>query len=524
MLSASTYSTQVENHIFLPLMEFDPKDLVFKPLLVTGTPERSEISTGPMKGGVSFSFEIRPEACWSDGKPVTAEDYLFTLKAAVNPHTLANTWRSFLMNIDSVIIDPQDNKKFRVAFKESYMLARTSAANFNIYPKHFYDPKGRMDRYSLTALKRDSVGGSAVHFANEFGAEDYSQRRIMGSGPYRLTFWDAQKSMLLEKNDDWWGKEKGLLESNPSTIKYLFIPDETTAITLLKDGQLDIISAVSPTTFADLKEGRDNRRLKFYTPAILQYYYLALNNRDPRLSDKRVRKALAHTLNLSHLAEVLMAGLAQPVASPIHPSKSYFNKDLNPVPFDLESAAELLGEAGWSDSDEDGIVDKEIDGISTPLELTILVTSKELGKNIARIFKENASKVGVKINIESKEWGFIRGKLGARSFQVVAMATRQSPDMTDMYQSWHTTSMGPGGRNIVGFGNEQTDAIIEEIRTTQIEERRYALYNEIQEMIYEEQPMIFLFAPTETVITSDRISLVTSSRRPGYFENTAKMN
>lgn len=516
MLSQASVATQIESHILLPLMEFDPIDLQLKPVLVSGPPEVDTFG----ENGSAFTFQMRPEAKWEDGTDITGNDYYFTLKAALNPHTPSNAWKAFLGQIDSVSVDKADPKKFTVYLDESYQLALPVTANFNVYPRHYYDADGLLDQYSISDLRQDSVTGPAEEFGKHISRSIFSRDSVMGSGPYRLSSWSTGQSLVLDKVDDWWGKD--LIPAYPDRINYLFVPDESTGITMLRSGQADIISGISPTVFADLKSSSDSAQLSFHTPQVMQYYYLGLNTKDDVLKDKSVRQALAHLLDLELMAKVLMADLATPIASPIHTSKSYYNKTLKPVDFNPVKAKELLSEAGWSDSDNDGTIDKSIDGAQTELDLDILVTQKELGRNVARILKENAAEVGISVNIKSQEWGEIIKDVTQRQYDIVAMATRQYPGLDDLYQSWHTSSIGPDGRNITAFGNERTDSIIEQLRITEDEEVRNDLFMEIQQIIYDEQPMIFLFAPTETIVHSADLEMTISSRRPGYFEATAK--
>jgi peptide/nickel transport system substrate-binding protein len=511
MLSQSSVATQIENYIFLPLMEFDPLELDFVPVLATGAPSISDF-----RDGKRFDFEIREDAQWHDGQPVTAEDYLFTIKAAVNPHSGANAWRGFLSEIDSVEVSPDDPKKFSVFVDNAFHLALETVANFSIYPKHHYDPSGDLDDYTLPQLRADSLGGKAEDFGQAFQDIKYSRDSILGCGPYTLTQWVPNLKIELEKVE---GYTLDHPKANPDKLTYLIVPDEATSITMLQGGKLDVMSGVSPTIFKDLKEGQND--LAFHTPSIMQYYYLALNNTDAALKDIKVRQAIAHSLDLPKLSDVLMAGLAQPIAGPVHPSKPHYNKDLEVIPYDPERAKALLDEAGWKDANGDGIREKNVDGQTEELKLDILVTQRELGRNLARILKENTKPLGIEINIVTLEWGQIVERMGSRNFDIIAMATRQSPGLDDFYQSWHTESIGAGGRNIPGFGNATSDSLIQAIRTEEDPAARTQLYYQMQEEIYKAQPVVFLFAPTATIIHSKDLEMDISSRRPGYFEGSA---
>lgn len=513
MLSTSSVSTQIENHLLLPLMEFDPKSLELTPMLVS---ERPVISN--FRKGKKFNFQLREDAVWSDGTPITAKDYEFTVKAAINPHTASRAWRGFLSEIDSVWINPNDPKNFEVFIDDAFHLALETAANFNVYSHHFYDPKGLLDDYSIAELKTDSLGGRAQQFGVEFARPSLSRDSIISSGPYVVDQWEPNLFVELVRNENY---RLPYPKAYPDRLTYQIVPDEATALSMLRGEKLDIVTSVSPSAFSQLQKEAPTD-FDYLTPSIMQYYYLCLNTTNQKLGDFKVRRALAHTLDLSLLIEKLMEGLAEPIAGPTHPGKPHYNKNLSIIKKDLARARQLLDQAGWKDDNGDGIREKAISGKMTNLSLEVLVTQRELGRNLARILKENAKEIGIEIIISSMEWAQIVQRMASRNFDIIPMAKRQSPGLDDHYGMWHTESIGPDGRNIAGFGNQKSDSIIVAIRNEMNLDKRNDLYREFQEVVYNEQPVIFLFAPTQQIITSKNWKVEPSIRRPGYFENLAE--
>ena len=110
--------------------------------------------------------------------------------------------------------------------------------------------------------------------------------------------------------------------------------------------------------------------------------------------------------------------------------------------------------------------------------------------------------------------------MSKHDFELASGGWAASPVPYDPKQIWHTDSYGPGGSNYIGFGNEESDALIEEIRTTMEDDKRHELYLKFQEMIYDEQPYIFLFYATNPIVISKRFNATVSSVRPGFFPNT----
>ena len=250
--------------------------------------------------------------------------------------------------------------------------------------------------------------------------------------------------------------------------------------------------------------------------------YIDFNTRTDILSDLNVRRALAFLVDIPSFIQNVMQGLAQQVAGPVHPSRSYYNQQLKPIVFSIDSAISLLQKSGWKDSDKDGILDKMIKGKRTKLSLNLMVSS-DGGKKLALLLQEQAKKIGVEINPVNKDFSLILKDLNALNFDMVALNISQQPSLYDPFQNWHSSNAKAGGSNRCGFATPETDSLIQVIRTSTAEDLRNQAYLRFQEVLYEAQPQIFLFSPKERLITSSRIQLEPSNRRPGYLENMVKL-
>ena len=489
------------------------------------------IREGEYAGGLSFSYEMRPEARWENGDPVTAHDYLFTLKAVMNPKVAAASWRGFLAFIKHVEIDQDNERKFKVIVPEPYILAEVVTCNFNILPRHIFDPDGYLDDIDYRdlvdqekAAELAEVDSNLIRFAEEFAQPKYNRDLIKGSGPYRLVEWVTGEHIIIEKKADWWGDKvdgaPAMMNGNPSRLTYRFIPDETAAISALKDGSVDIVAGVTATNFVAMRDDEEwNDKLAFHSPSLMQYNYIEINNRHPILSDREVRKALATAVDYESIISTLLLGMAERTSGPYHSSKDYYNDAIDLDEYDIEEARAILEDAGWTDTNQDGTVDKVIDGERTELNLDIIVTQRAEGQQLALMVKESAARAGIEIDIVTKDGSGLMQAIRSRDFELLPLRTRKSPSLDDPYQVWHSDSDQPGGGNRSGFTNERADEIIEEIRTTTDAEERNNLYKELQEVIYDDKPVIFLYVPTERIIVNQRIDMQSSSRRPGYFEN-----
>jgi peptide/nickel transport system substrate-binding protein len=522
---------EIFQYIHLPMADYDPNSLVLTPILIKQIPTEMAIDTGNFKGGIAFDIEMDDFAKWDNGTPITAEDYVFTLKAINLPLTNSGKYRDLTKNISAVEVDQSNPKRFRVIFAKDYMLALETAINIEVYPRYFYDSLNVLSSYKLSdfideneaKLKADSV---LVRFAETFNGNVFSREKISGSGPYKFVSWTADQNIVLEKKSNYWGIGKNVaqLQQNPDKMIFHIIPDELTAISQLKAGAIDLINEVSGDNYESLQADNELKDFfSFYHPALTKQYLISMNNQDPLLSDVKVRKAIAHLVDVDNIINAIEKGKGSRTVAPIHPLKKTHNKDLTPVPFDIEKAKTLLMEAGWKDNDNNGILDKEISGDSKDLKFEILVSGLELGKKIAILLKENASKVGMDIEITEKDFKVIRAEyIKNRKFQLVPTVISQDLQMWDDMSKWHSDNDSPEGSNDMSYRNATTDGLIDDILATKDDAQRIELYKKIQQQIYDDQPVVFLYAPEERIIVSKKWASTATVKRPGYLANTFK--
>jgi peptide/nickel transport system substrate-binding protein len=328
----------------------------------------------------------------------------------------------------------------------------------------------------------------------------------------------------LKRKQNWWGDKIEnaplLLQAYPSEITYRIILDAAAAEAALKTGEIDLMAEVPVSAFNTLRNDPEWKdKLQFATPALMQVNYLELNNRDSILADIRIRQALAYAIDYDGMMTNLMQGLAKRTIGPIHPDKSYFDKDLKPIQQDVNRSMALIKEAGWKDTNGDGTPDKMIGGKKQELHLGLKITNKEEVIAIANIIKDNWSKVGFDIEIEIIDPSQLQQDVRQNNFEILPLRTTAFPSLFDPFPIWHSSNDRPSGSNRSGFHSAELDKVIDELRTTEDAKERDAYYQQFQEIIYNQQPAIFLYVPLERIAASKKIELLTSPRRPGYFEN-----
>lgn len=526
-------SREIYQYIHLPLADFDPDNLELTPVIIDKIPVEMAIDTGKYKGGIYFDITILPDAMWDNGSPITAEDYVFTMKAINLPMSGAGKYREITQNISEIIPDPNDPKKFRVVFAKDYILALEAATNVEIYPRYIYDSLNVLSKFKFSDLSEDNeanlkADSSLVKFAEDFNSNLFSRDIISGSGPYKFVSWISDQNIVLEKKNNYWGANKThkSLHQGPEKMVFHIIPDEVAAIAQLRGGTIDVINEISADSYKELsKDDFTKDNFNFYHPALIKHYFININNQDRILSDNNVRRALAHLIDVDNIITNLENGMGVRTAGPIHPIKKTFNKDLKPISFDPQKAKELLALAGWKDTDADGIVDKVISGKKVPLDLEMLITGQELGKKLALMMQESAKNAGINLKITEKDFKLIRAEnLKTRKYHLVPAVISQDIIAWDDLNKWHSENDTPDGSNEMSYRNKATDELIDKILITKDINERIGLYKKIQEQVYNDQPAIFLYAPEEKIVISKKWNSSATAKRPGYMANTFSLS
>jgi len=535
-LTYRQWSLQVANQIFQLLMDHDPQTKKLTPILVKSLPVVRTIEEGPFKGGTAYDYEMLEEAKWANGSPVTGEDVAFTYKAMFNPK-VPSPYKGYLDFIREVEVDPENSRKFSIITDRAYMRAEYQTA-FYVFPAYLFDPEGLMKDFKLSDLTDPEKSKTLAEdekiqkFATQFSSPEYSRdpSKLQGSGPYLLEAWQEGQSLRLRKKENWWGDALSSTRSNltahPDELIYQILPDDVAALSLLKSGELDVMSTIPVDQFNEMRNNPAvAENYQFFTPWTTSYNYYGLNTKNPKLSDKRVRQALAHLVDVQEIIKTVKFGLGKPQSGPLPMTVDEHHEALGAVAFDVEKAKTLLADAGWKDSDGNGIVDKVLNGKKTDLSIKVMVTPRNFTSNkMALIFKNNAQRAGVEIIIDAKEANVLRESLRKRDFDIFAAAAGPDLDLYDPYQFWHTSSDNPSGANRFGFGNQKTDELIEKLRETLDPEERKKLFYEFQEILREEMPAIFLDNAQERIAVHKRFTNVNPSpKSPNYFEQYFKL-
>ncbi len=538
LTSTAADAGYVQGKLFSGLLDVDPDSFNLFPQLVKARPEIKLIEEGEYKGGMSMTWEIRPEAEWDNGTPITADDVIFTLKALKNPQVDAEPLRPYLEFVDDVVVDPSNNRKFTYMCKGHYFLSEYAAGQFVILPEYVYDPAKAMRKFAMKDLNNEEKAAKLksnpdiIKFATQFNSEKYSREKgfVSGSGPYEFDQWVTGQRVILKRKKNWWGdKLKGTnrdFVATPDKIIYEVIVDINAATSALKGEKIDVLTGIKSKDYLELS--KDNKMLEkynFHKPEQLAYAYIGLNVRNPKLSDVKVRRALAYCLDVDKIIEKIQYCMAKRVVGPVNPNKSYYNKDLKLIPYDIAKAGKLLDEAGWKDTDGDGIRDKVINGQKTKLSLEIKYPSgSDVVEKIMTMYAESCKKAGVEITQAQREWTVYLQETKAHNIEMTYGAWIAAPGPDDPKQIWSTSSYD-GGSNYVGFGDQKSDEIIEKLRNELDETKRNELYKQFQQMVYDAQPYIFVSSPLNRMAIHARFKNASPKvARPGYVETEFELD
>ncbi len=526
-LARSAWVRVVADLMFQYPMDFDPETLEMAPQLVKAAPVVSDIADGEFAGGQSFVFEILDEAVWEDGQPVTGYDYEFSVKTLFNPKLPLQAYANYFEFVKDIQVDAANPKKFTVIVDRKYILNYGVVSNVTMLPQHIYDPEGLMKNFTFRELSDPAKAAGFADderlqkFADAFLSPKYGREVVSGSGPYKIVDWVDDQRIVLAKKENWWGNglagKYTMLAAYPDTIVFMPIPDQTAAMTALKSEDYDVGFELETNQFMELKQDSFLQDVyNFYTPPRFAFFYTAMQNRNPKLADKQVRQALARIIDMDAIIRDFYNGLGERVIGPFLPDKKYYHKGLKPIQMNLDEARQLLAAAGWKDSNGNGIVDKTIDGQLTELKLEFLYTPGVVyQENFTEVFKNNAKKVGIEVERVPVESNVMGQRMRNGEYELAGRGAGAYPLPDDPKQFFHTDSAQPGGSNYTRFGNAETDALIDEIRQTTDEARRNELYLKLQEVLYDEQPMIFQFAPLDRIVVHKRFDAIVTRKSPG---------
>lgn len=460
--------------------------------------------------GLQYTFELRDEPKWDDGTLLSVDDIIFTAKANKCPLVHNPSGKPYWRNVQNIIVDPANNRNFTVVMRTPYIQNIAFWSDFPIMQRKFHDPQNVLSGFTYDQMDNDLAGLSnntkLNEWANQFNDQKYGfdPTYLNGLGMYKVEKWETgQYVSLVRKSNHWTASSKNYYEQAlPSKIIFKLNRDAASTLLELKSQNMDASGYASAKTLLELQG--DTVFKRNYNSRFLDTYgftYVAMNTRPDGVLHKklfvdvRVRKAMAMLAPVDDMINIVNKGLNKRITGPISFLKKEYNQQLPIVKLDIQQARKLLDDAGWKDTDGDNVREKIIDGKRVNFEFDFYyLTTQAEWKNMADIICEGLMAGGLKANAVPLDQTAMFAKAHNHDFDMMmaSLATTALPE--DFRQAWHTSSWTSNGSNYSGFGNAESDSLIDKISVTLKDDERVPLLKEFQRIVYVEQPVIFLYA------------------------------
>ena len=404
------------------------------------------------RDGLTWTFQLRDDVKWHDGKPFTGEDVKWTFEAKA---TAKGAWRGPRPLKSVEVVEPH-LVRFHLAQPFAPLAVLLGFTQY-IGPKHILEGK------ELTEFT------------------DFNKKNPIGTGPFKIKEFVTGQHVTLVANPDYFLGRPSL-----DTFVFKVIPDVNVQVAQLKTGEMDF-ALIEPQNIAAVK-GAANLKLDIVD--YVNHYYIAFQQKNPLFTDPRVRLAMIHAIDRQAIVDKVLLGYGTVATGTIPPALAWaYNTNLKPLPYDPQKALALLAEAGWKPG-AGGALMKD----GKPLKFTLSVDKGNPAREqTATIAQQFYKKLGMDVTLETMEWGAFASKRWlAREYEAIHMwwITPPDPDQMDFY--------GTGGpSNHAHFSNPEMDKVLLEAQKTTDRERRRQLYYRFQELEMAAPPAATLYYPKE---------------------------
>lgn len=467
LLSSSVTESDISGLTGFGLFGFDWN---FKPF----ASKDSVVSWQTSKDQLYEKVILRSDLVWSDGKPITAHDVEFSYKLIMTESIPVPAVRS---GTDKLKYVKAYDDHTVVFFHPEAAATNVWNINFPVVPKHVYDNEKELaadptlqNSDFWVEKEKSPVAGGAYIFA----------KRTLGQGA------------VLERREDYYMHNGKQVRDKPyfKTIRFKFVKDPSASLLQLKGGDLDEMILTPPQW---LNESSDDEFYRKNTKARgLEWtsFHFIWNMKVPLFADKKVRWAMTYAMDHKQMLEKNRYGLDEPCNGMFHPTSRWAPK--NPPPFiqqDLTKATELLKEAGWEDTNNDGILDKEINGKREDFDFGIIVADRPDRIELCTILKQSLEKIGIRCTVKPTEFSVLQDKLLKKEFQAAFGGWGTGADPDTSVNIWGST----GERNYGSYINPEIDKLFEAGRLEFDDEKRAEVYGKIHTLAWEDQPYTWLY-------------------------------
>jgi len=443
--------------------------------LIPDLAEKYEISEDEL----CYTFTLKPDLKWPDGKPLTSDDIIFTIKQIQNPTTKSPKRGSW----ESVNIEKIDERIIRFCLQKPYapFLENTTTG---ILPYHLWKDL-LPDQMPLSNFNIDAVG----------------------SGPYKIKNISRSSSGIITSYT--LGRNENFALEDPYIKKIIlnFYPSEKKLIEAYQKGEIDNLSALSPKDILKIK--KDTSSLNTY---LLPRVFAVFFNQDnaPIFTDKNVRLALKLATDKEKIVREVLENLGTAISSSIPPGSfgaiEFPNEFENFDETQIEEAKNLLFKAGWKLNDEEQILEKKTKNETTKMEFSLSTSNVPDLIQAAKLLKEMWEKLGANVNIKIYETGDLEQEvIRSRDYHALLFGEVMGRE-PDAFAFWHSSQRNDPGLNVALYANITVDALLQKARATFDTKKREEIYRNFQEEINKDTPAVFLYSPYFIYLTKSNIS------------------
>lgn len=416
--------------------------------------QRWEIS----EDGMSYTFYLRDDVQWHDGAPFSASDVVFTIQTIQSPDfqgapSLTDVWRN-------VTVEELGPYTLRFTLREPFA------------PFLDYTSIGILPAHLLNSVPPESL------------AESPFSASPVGTGPFCVEEVSARRILLVAN--------KAFYEKRPyiDRLEFYFYSDLPSVFEARRRGECDGISRVMPEY---LEAIREDPQLSLYSAPISGYNLVFLNLDRAVFQDRAVRQAMMWAIDRQKMVDEILAGQGIVIHSPILSYSWAYDADVQRYQHDLDKAQRVLEQAGWRDSDGDGIRDR--DGVALSFTLNTN-QDDEARMQLAQMISQQLAECGIQANVEPVSWDvLVSEKLRLRRYDAVLSGWQSLPPDPDPYPYWHSSQASEDGLNFANYIDKEADYLLATARSTADQEERAALYRRFQELFVEQVPSLLLYQP-----------------------------
>lgn len=477
------------------------------------------------KETLTYTFHLRKGVYWHpmklpSGKQLprtefTAADVKFTFDCILNESIDAAALRSYYSKSDAkdstetarIKLTIVDKHTLRFQWLEPYFLSDLFTLATQVMPRHVYSVDANGEPISLDFR-------NSKEFADAFN-NHWANTKMCGTGPLIFEEWKKEDHASLVRNDEYWGEPFFF-----DRAEYRFVSNVNTALQKVLQNELDFAAIPEKDMYLQSQDHANVKaaRVKLAAFDYPGYRYMGFNVKRDLFAEKQVRWAVSHAVPVDEIIDKIYFGLATRLTGPFLPGSTSNDESIKPVPYDLDKANQLLDDAGWKDTDGNGVRDKVVAGkkVEAKFDVMIYANSPQY-QRIAEIIKENCRRIGMEVKITPSEWALMLQNLRKKEFDATILGWVMEWK-NDPFQLWHGSQADlPESSNAGGYRSAELDKLIEELRVSLDEGKQQDLFHKIHRVIYDDQPYTFLFMDKQTAGYDARLdNLKFYKIRPGY--------